>query len=66
MIPFSSRTKYGYDLFHTGADGFYGDLIVNKQYFGMILMLDFDADLFTYEEVKDRMLKLFPERKEKN
>ena len=63
---FEMATKYGYDLFHTGADGFYGDLIVNKQYYGMILMLDFDADLFDYQEIINRMLRLFPIRKEKN
>lgn len=63
---FEMATKYGYDLFHTGADGFYGDLIVNKQYYGMILMLDFDTDLFDYQEIIDRMLRLFPIRKERN
>ena len=63
---FEMTTKYGSDLFHTGADGFYGNLIVNKQHFGMILSLDFDTDLFTFEEIEKRMLKLFPERKEKN
>ena len=63
---FMMSTKYGYDLFHTGADGFYGNLIVNKQHFGMILSLDFDTDLFTFDEIEKRMLKLFPERKEKN
>ena len=63
---FEMATKYGYDLFHTGADGFYGNLIVNKQHFGMILSLDFDTDLFTFDEIEKRMLKLFPERKEIN
>ena len=61
---FEMVTKYGYDLFHIGADGFYGDLILNKQYYGMILMLSFDADLFDYQEIIDRMLRLFPIRKE--
>ncbi len=63
---FEITTKYGSDLFHTGADGFYGNLIVNKQHFGMILSLDFDTDLFTFKEIEKRMLNLFPERKEKN
>ena len=60
---FEMATKYGYDLFHTGADGFYGNLIVNKQHFGMILSLDFDTNLFTFDVIEKRMLKLFPERK---
>lgn len=63
---FEMVTKYGYDLFHIGADGYYGDLIVNKQYFGMILMLDFDTDLFDYQEIINRMLRLFPIRRERN
>ena len=63
---FEMATKYGYDLFRTGADGFYGNLIVNKQHFGMILSLDFDTDLFTFDEIEKRMLKLFPERREIN
>lgn len=63
---FKMATKFNSDLFYTGADGFYGNLIVNKQHFGMILSLDFDTDLFTFEEIEKRMLNLFPIRKEKN
>lgn len=60
---FEMETKYGSDLFHTGADGYYGDLIHNKQYYGMILHLSFDTDMFNYDEICERMLNLFPERK---
>ena len=30
------------------------------------LNLSFDAEMFDYEEIKQRMLKLFPERKKVN
>lgn len=32
----------------------------------MDLNLSFDAEMFDYEEIKQRMLKLFPERKKVN
>lgn len=60
------HTKYGSDEFHTGADGYYGHLYKYKQGFGMDLNLSFDAEMFDYEEIKQRMLKLFPERKKVN
>lgn len=62
---FGMVTKYGSDLFKTGGDGYYGNLIHNQQHYGMILNLSFDCDMFDYDEVCERMLKLFPERKSK-
>lgn len=60
---FTIETKYGYDEFHTGADGFYGHIYQYKQYYGMKLELSFDEDLFDFDEIKRRMLALFPESK---
>lgn len=60
---FYIETKFGSDNFHTGADGYYGFMYQYKQYYGMKLCLSFDADLFEFEEVKERMLKLFPKIK---
>lgn len=60
---FTITTKFGYDEFHTGADGYYGHMFWYKQYYGMMLGLSFDTDLFEFDEIKDRMLALFPERK---
>lgn len=57
---FEFHTQYGSDLFHTGADGYYGDLFKFKRQHGMLLMLSFDADLFTFEEIEKRMLRLYP------
>lgn len=48
-----------YDLFHTGADGFYGDAIKYKEHYGFSISLSFDPDMFTYDEVKERMEYLF-------
>lgn len=33
-----------------------------KQYYGMSLELYFDASIFAFDEVKERLLALFPER----
>lgn len=52
-----------YDEFHTGADGYYGSFIKMKRGYGMMMTLSFDASLFTYDEIKRRMLRLFPERR---
>lgn len=60
---FEMETKYGYDYFRTGGDGYYGRLTQNNQYYGMILHLHFDTDMFDYDEVRKRMLALFPEVK---
>ena len=60
---FTIETKFGYDEFHTGADGYYGHMSQYKQYYGMRLDLSFDADLFDFDDVKERMLALFPKRK---
>jgi len=60
---FEICTKFGSDKFDTGADGYYGHLYKYKQHFGMELKLDFDGGLYDFEEVKQRMLELFPERK---
>lgn len=63
---FEIHTKFGSDKFDTGADGYYGHFYKYKQYFGMELKLDFDGGLYDFEEVKQRMLNLFPERKKVN
>lgn len=60
---FEIHTKFGSDKFDTGADGYYGHFCKYKQYFGMELKLDFDGGLYDFEEVKQRMLSLFPERR---
>lgn len=60
---YTIQTKYSYDEIHTGADGQYGYIIPMKTHFGMILKLYFATDIFTFDEVKKRMLALFPERK---
>jgi len=59
---FEIETKHGYDEFHTGADGFYGDLLLMKEYFGCFLSLDLDGDLFEFDEVVKRFKHLFPEK----
>lgn len=48
-----------YDLFHTGADGFFGEAVKYKQYFGFSISLSFDPDFFSYDEIKERMEYLF-------
>jgi len=60
---FVCETKFGSDLFHTGSDGMYADLAHMKQYYGMILRFYFSGDLFTFEELETRFLKLWKERK---
>ena len=60
---FDMETKFGYDHFHTGADGYYADLLQMKQHYGMILSFSFDSDLFSFDELKDRFFALFPKRK---
>lgn len=60
---FVIETKFGYDEFHTGADGYYGHMSQYKQHYGMRLDLSFDTDLFDFDDVKERMLALFPKRK---
>lgn len=59
---FEITTKFGFDNFHTGADGYYGTLCKYKQHYGMMLDLSFYADLFSFDEIEERMLKLFPKR----
>ncbi len=60
---FFIKTKYGSELFSTDGDGDYGKLYHMKQYFGMILHLEFDDDMFSFEELEDKFLKLFKKRK---
>lgn len=59
---FEITTKFGFDNFDTGADGYYGTLCKYKQHYGMMLDLSFDADLYSFDEIEERMLKLFPKR----
>lgn len=58
---FDIETKYGFDHFNTGADGYYGQMLKYKKNFGMDLTLILSADLFGFDEVKERMLALFPQ-----
>ena len=60
---FAIETKFASDYFRTGGDGVYAELHHMKQYYGMILHLYFDDNLFTFEEIEDRFLKLFKGRK---
>ncbi len=60
---FAIETKFASDHFRTGADGVFAELFHMKQYGGMILHLYFDDELFTFDELERRMLKLFKERK---
>lgn len=62
---FKVETKFNYDDFHTGADGQYGVINHYKMYYGMILDLWFDTDLFNSEEIEKRMLRLFPKSRNK-
>lgn len=48
-----------YEKVHTGADGYYGELRHMKQYYGLMLSLSFDGDLFSFEEVERMMDYLF-------
>lgn len=48
-----------YDHFHTGADGYYGDITLYVEPYGISACLTFDADLFSYDEIKQRMNALF-------
>ncbi len=57
------ETKFGSDHFGTGGDGGYGTLKQMKQHYGMILHLWFDDDLFTFEELEERFLRLWKERR---
>lgn len=61
---FVCETKFGSDKFHTGADGYYANLTQMKQYYGMILEFSFADDMFTFEELEDRFLRLWKKRKE--
>lgn len=48
-----------YEKVHTGGDGYYGELRQMKQYYGLMLSLSFDGDLFTFEEIEKLMDYLF-------
>ena len=48
-----------YEKVYTGADGYYGELKQMKQYYGLMLSLSFDADLFSFEEIEKLMDYLF-------
>lgn len=41
-----------FDEISTGADGYYGNALIMKQYFGFDLELFFDGDLFTFEDIE--------------
>lgn len=64
---FEIGTKYASDQFKTGADGYFGHIKQYKQYYGMHLELSLCGDMFEYDELKNRLLKVFPEdKKNKN
>lgn len=48
-----------YDEFRTGSDGYYGNVKQLKQNYGLIGHLYFDGDMFTFDEIVNRMNKLF-------
>lgn len=48
-----------YEKVHTGSDGYYGELQLMKQYYGLMLSLSFDADLFPFEKIESLMDYLF-------
>lgn len=48
-----------YEKVHTGSDGYYGELRQMKQYYGLMLSLSFDGDLFSFEEIERIMDYLF-------
>lgn len=48
-----------YEEVHTGSDGYYGELKHLKQYYGIMLSLSFDADLFSFDEIEKKMDYLF-------
>lgn len=56
---FIIETPYGYDKFDTGADGYYGQAYKFKEYFGFMVILDLDADLFSFDEIENKMKYLF-------
>lgn len=60
---FDCATKFGQETFHTGADGSYASLTHMKQHYGMILNFEFAVDMFSFEELEEKFLYLFPERK---
>jgi hypothetical protein len=48
-----------YEKVHTGGDGYYGELRHMKQYYGLMLFLSFDGDLFSFEEIQKMIDYLF-------
>lgn len=48
-----------YEEVHTGSDGYFGEVQVMKQYYGLMMSLSFDASLFSFEEVEKLMDYLF-------
>lgn len=52
-----------YEKVHTGGDGYYGELRQMKQYYGLMLSLSFDGDLFAFDEVEKLMDYLFEFKK---
>lgn len=49
--------------FDTGANGIFGYMAQYKQYHGMHLSFGLDTSVASFDEVKEKMLKLFPQRK---
>lgn len=56
---FIIETNYGYEEFHTGADGYYGHADKFKTPYGILITLELDGDMFSYEDVINRMKYLF-------
>lgn len=51
-----------YNFFRTGADGYYGNAKLMKQYYGFRCSLSFDASLFEFDEIIAEMKSLFEEK----
>lgn len=56
---FIIETEHGYDEFHTGADGYYGDVMIFKQGFGLTGNISLDGSLFDFDDVIKTFKYLF-------
>lgn len=56
---FIIETEHGYDEFRTGADGYYGDVMIFKQGFGLTGNISLDGSLFDFDDVIKTFKYLF-------
>lgn len=61
---FVIKTDRGYEEFHTGADGYYGNVLWYKDNNAFWLSLSLDVDMFEFEDVVESMKNLFGFQKE--